>query len=69
MWLDRIGKIEYFYLKIFIYYTLEKLGPFILNFITTIRKFFTVVLSYIIYSHQIDNVTYIAIALVFTGNY
>lgn len=40
--------------QFFIYYTIASFGPLLLSFLTTTRKFFTVLVSIIIYSHVIN---------------
>jgi len=51
----------------FIFYTIANFSPLILSIITSVRKFMTVMLSIIYYSHPVNDNQKYAIALVFGG--
>ena len=53
--------------QIFIFYTISHFSPLLLSIVTTTRKFFTVLISIIIYSHPINSLQWVSIGLVFTG--
>jgi UDP-galactose transporter B1 len=53
--------------QIFIFYTISNFSPLILSIITTTRKFFTVLVSIVMYNHPINTLQWASIALVFIG--
>ena len=51
----------------FIFLTISNFGPLSLSLITTLRKFFTVLGSIIVFGHVLTNYQKISVAVVFTG--
>jgi UDP-galactose transporter B1 len=53
--------------QVFIFYTIANFSPLILSIVTTTRKFFTVLVSIIMYNHSMNLYQWMAIGLVFVG--
>ena len=53
--------------QIFIYLTLTNFGPLTLSLLTTLRKFFTVLGSVVIFGHTLSNLQQLSVLVVFTG--
>jgi len=53
--------------QVFIFYTIANFSPLILSIVTTTRKFFTVLMSIVMYNHQVNIYQWMAIGLVFAG--
>jgi len=53
--------------QIFIFFTIANFSPLILSIITTTRKFFTVLVSIVMYNHPINALQWASIGLVFIG--
>ena len=51
----------------FIYLTISKFNTFLLATITTTRKFFSILISVIVFGHPMTNMHYVAIAIVFSA--
>jgi len=53
--------------QVFIFYTIANFSPLILSIVTTTRKFFTVLVSILMYHHEVNVYQWMAIGLVFAG--
>jgi len=53
--------------QVFIFYTIANFSPLILSIVTTTRKFFTVLMSIVMYNHEVNLYQWMAIGLVFAG--
>ena len=53
--------------QIFIYFTLKQFGSLATSIITTSRKFFTILLSILLYGHSLGMIQWISVIIVFCG--
>jgi len=53
--------------QVFIFYTIFNFSPLFLSIVTTTRKFFTVLVSIVIYKHPVNTTQWLSIGLVFVG--
>lgn len=51
----------------FIFYTIQQFSALACTTITTTRKFFTILVSVVLYNHQLTKMSWIGVLLVFTG--
>lgn len=53
--------------QVIVYYIISLFGPVVLTIVTTSRKFFTVLISIIIFDHSLNILQWMSVVFIFTG--